>query len=204
MARTIDEEKHLELAYRAFDVILDKGVFQTSLTEIARELEMSRTSLYWYFKSIPEILLTVFRDRKQKEEEMLTKHLQNIEDPLELLKISIREIYNFYKETRGYNTLYFQMDYKGVDPSLRELINEDEKEIGELREYVISLLHKGIQKKQLLPHTPEHLMDLVLTFIGGLLLYDDVESGQDMEAVIDLFLMRVLDPLRPPSKSGGK
>ena len=191
MARTIDEKKRLDLAYQAFDVVARKGLFKTNLTEVARELDMKRTTLYWYFKSISQIIIKVLRDVDLKEKEYLDKVTEGVDDTISLLTAHMLGSYDFFKEKELYLTLITQLHGENLEPEIQEYLDDYDKSVLEEREELQQLLQEGVRQGELRPHNSEHIADACRAYVTGLLLHG-LEVPLDGRVLLELFVIHCI------------
>lgn len=197
MARTVDEKKRLELAYSAFQIIAQKGLFNTSLTDLSKGLQIKRTTLYWYFKSVPQIILEVFKDIKKQENDFLDEATKDLEDPIQWMTSIMHASFEFYKDKDAYLTVIFQLCGDGYDPDIQEFIQNDSQRLLGFRVETVERLQNWVEQGLLLPHQPTLIFDACLSFITGIILQNQ-EYQIDGKGLIELFVNGILRPLYTP------
>lgn len=195
MARTVDTKKRLDLAYQAFEVVVRKGLLRTTLTEVARELEMKRTTLYWYFQSIGQIVIEVLQDIEAQEKAHMDDVLEGVEDVVDILLAKLHGYYAFYQEKELFLTLVFQLDGDDLEPGIQAYMEQSKQKLMSEREEIAKLLQEGVQAGALHPHHSEQLSDATLSYILGVLLHG-LDVPIDGHALIDLFAQGLILPLR--------
>lgn len=113
----------------ASKLMTKKGVKDTSLADIAKEVGISKGTLYYYYSSKDDIIYDITDIHlKQMTEELLT-WISNIEDDLaldDIIKVVIEKISN--SETRGKLHLYLISNAVISDNSLKERFKGKYKE----------------------------------------------------------------------------
>jgi AcrR family transcriptional regulator len=103
------QEMHKRILNGARKVFLEKGYEQTSMRNIANEINYSPGSLYFYFKDKSEIFHELHREGFQLLLNQL-KVLDKVADPFERLKANGRVFIQFAKENKDYYNLMFIVD----------------------------------------------------------------------------------------------
>jgi AcrR family transcriptional regulator len=122
-------EMHKRILNGARKVFLEKGYEQTSMRNIANEINYSPGSLYFYFKDKSEIFHKLHREGFQLLLNQL-KVLDKVADPFERLKANGRVFIQFAKENKDYYNLMFIVDEPSKIPEnggfkiAREAINQ--------------------------------------------------------------------------------
>ena len=100
------QEMHKRILNGARKVFLEKGYEQTSMRNIANEINYSPGSLYFYFKDKSEIFHELHREGFQLLLNQL-KVLNKVADPFERLKAMGRVFIQFAQDNKDYYNLMF-------------------------------------------------------------------------------------------------
>ncbi|WPV01976.1 TetR/AcrR family transcriptional regulator [Mucilaginibacter sp. cycad4] len=103
------QEMHQRILNGARKIFLEKGYEQTSMRNIANEIDYSPGSLYFYFKDKSEI----FHELHKEGFRLLLsqfKVLEKVADPFERLKAMGRIFIQFAQENKDYYNLMFIVD----------------------------------------------------------------------------------------------
>ncbi len=101
---------------RAREVILSKGVQETSMEEIARASDYTRRTLYSYFRSRDEILLLVFMASLEKGWEIQRRAMAEAEGGLAKVMAWGEAYHEVALDDPGLLQLMVHLDYQGIDP----------------------------------------------------------------------------------------
>lgn len=88
------EQKRNRILNTAKDVLMKYGK-DTSMSDIAQSLGMDTSGLYYYYKSIPEILDTILED-KYAHFRLTDDEFQGIKSPLAIIKKMMTMLLEFY------------------------------------------------------------------------------------------------------------
>ena len=95
------------------------GYHRASMDLIAEEAELGKATLYYYYKNKDDLLLGILTEGIKDFFTQLEQSLQTNEDPIEQLKITIRESMLFFERHPDYFKLYM---YLNVHPAFRKKI----------------------------------------------------------------------------------
>ena len=153
-------EKHARqqaIVDAAQEIFLTKGIEQTTMDDIAEHTELSKGTIYLYFKSKEELYVSVF----VKGLEMLSQQLQDLKQrfagtPADALIRAVKEVYfTFYMQFPEYfymNSLIYNGRIKEkIDPGLWTQSHEKTEECLQVFAEVIQ---KGIDEGLFRPVDP--------------------------------------------------
>lgn len=103
------QEMHKRILNGARKIFLEKGYEQTSMRNIASEINYSQGSLYFYFKDKSEIFQELHKEGFRLLLSQL-KVLDKVADPFERLKAVGRIFIQFAQENRDYYNLMFLVE----------------------------------------------------------------------------------------------
>jgi TetR/AcrR family acrAB operon transcriptional repressor len=109
------EETRQRIIAAAEQVFYDKGVFETTLEDVARAAQVTRGAIYWHFANKTELLLALHDAVPLPQEDMVARELQaDPDDPLSLMQTASVEwliaISGDERRQRIY-TILFRCDY---------------------------------------------------------------------------------------------
>lgn len=108
-------EMHKRILNGARKIFLEKGYEQTSMRNIASEINYSQGSLYFYFKDKSEIFQELHKEGFRLLLSQL-KVLDKVADPFERLKAVGRIFIQFAQENRDYYNLMFLVEEPAKKP----------------------------------------------------------------------------------------
>ncbi len=89
------QKRQLQIVKKAAKLFMKKGYAQTSMRQISKATGIDISNLYYFIESKEEILFRVFEMIHRPESEIFHKQeIVGIEDPVERLRVVLREILN--------------------------------------------------------------------------------------------------------------
>lgn len=199
MSRPIDHEKRLEIALGALEVLRERGLIGTSMSQIAAALGMKRPTLYHYFPDLRSMFETAVAHIRDQEARYVAPRLMGMTHPVDLLDAFVRAEHAFYRE-EGYAdflVLVLQFWASGTQQDRARFEELTTQQLQPLRAMLVHGLQLAIDEGTLRPTDPEVLVDFVFALMDGAMVHH-ILRGTDPEPLSDLLRDRVLDPLRLP------
>ena len=171
MARIIDkDEKRSSIALSAIKLFCEKGIQQTSITEIAKSAEVAKGTIYLYFKNKEEIVFTIWDILSEQHHEFfqknITENMSAKEKILEYLnfnefkedvdKEQVLKLFQHFVssmliyETKLYTEYFenfFQRDY----------------------DFIYLYLNEGVEKGEFIIDDVDNLTNIIILLLKGLL-----------------------------------
>jgi TetR/AcrR family acrAB operon transcriptional repressor len=171
MARIIDkDEKRSSIALSAIKLFCEKGIQQTSITEIAKSAEVAKGTIYLYFKNKEEIVFTIWDILSEQHHEFfqknITENMSAKEKILEYLnfnefkedvdKEQVLKLFQHFvssmliDETKLYTEYFesfFQRDY----------------------DFIYLYLNEGVEKGEFIIDDVDNLTNIIILLLKGLL-----------------------------------
>jgi AcrR family transcriptional regulator len=186
--REREEKGRLDAILAAAEAIFARsGYYQTRMEDIAREAELAKGTLYYYFKSKDEIYLHLLdREARAVHEEIRTR----ITEESSLLE-ALRKSFDFYLEYFEKNPAYLKMFLPCMCGTIRFESGADLRSAAlddEPRGAFIGEMLKKKLRREKLPFSPEDMMKFLKTLqIGiGLKLLDGHKA--EAKAAVRFFL----------------
>lgn len=131
----------------AIGIFSMKGYYASTMSDIAKKLEISKATLYLYFKSKEEILKTISLSLNQKLGKILSNMLE-LDDFLKNEKDSFNKIID---EARKHLSLSLQiLSLSSIDETIRKIAKEDrEKGIQLIQPILKQKIDKGMIKSNI-------------------------------------------------------
>lgn len=170
MSISIEHDKRKQLILQnATLVFIENGYQGTTFQKIANRSNVSRTTLYQYFKNKHEIFNFTIKQVTDRMERSFLPYLKKIDSPVNTLKLvleSIMESCCHYKPLLAVLMEYLKLlDTKGVNPQLRF-----HRRTIRLRRTIYHLLRKAVQKEEIIPINISEIEDLLISLIEAAVL----------------------------------
>jgi len=158
------EEFRKKIIMSAGHIFSRFGFRKTTMEEIARELKMGKSSIYYYFNSKEEIFEAVVLHEANILRNELTTAIKSVESPIEKMeKYVFVRMKAFEKLSNYYNAIFDKnLDHFEFIETIRE--KYDREEIAILR----LLLYDGVRKKVFNIENSEYTALAIQTTLKGL------------------------------------
>jgi TetR/AcrR family transcriptional regulator, cmeABC operon repressor len=171
----------------------EKGYFATTTRDIASEVGIKSSTLYFYFKSKEDIFLTLYREARDIYDKKKQLNLiENIEGGIEkqlyhLFCISME----LFAEHNQYCKLLFRY-FIYPEHCIHDNIKAELKEWKNTSvEYIINLFERGIQDKIFIDLSPEALAKTFYRNLNGytyeLIVYDRIPNKEEIDEVWKIY-----------------
>lgn len=199
MARNVDYKKREEIATAAFELIRAQGVQNTSMTDIARALEMKRPTLYWYFKDLGAIFEVVLRKLVIDLALHLEASQEGVDHPIDRLDTHIRAMHGYFSERR--DIIPCLLELWGSSRTGSTLTTEQAADFLTQfalprRQKMIASLREGIEAGTVAPCDPEAIVHMVVALVDGLLLQQLFYPPEHFPPIHEAFWTHTLKPLK--------
>jgi len=156
------QEMHNRILNGARKVFLQKGYDQTSMRNIAQEINYSPGSIYFYFKDKSEIFHELHKEGFTLLLNQL-KVLEKVRDPFERLKASGRVFIQFAQENKDYYNLMFI-----VDEPVKDSSSEGFQIAEEAISYMQGMISECQQKGKFKDMDTEYFTFLIISVVHGI------------------------------------
>jgi len=169
------------------------GYKKTTMDEIAAELKMGKSSVYYYFKSKEEIFEAVVLYEANVLRNELTKAIKSVESPVEKMRnyVFVR-MKTFEKLSNYYNAIF---DKNLAHFNFIEMIREkyDREELAILR----LIIYDGVRKKVFNVRSSEYTAIAVQTALKGLEVplfwkKKEIDIEERLNAILDVLFYGIL------------
>jgi len=175
------------------DIFGRYGFRKTTMEEIARELKMGKSSLYYYFKSKEEIFEAVVRYEANLLRSELTRAIKSVESPVEKMKnyVSVR-MKAFEKLSNYYNAIFDKnLDHFDFIEKIRAKYDLEELAILRL------ILYDGNRKNVFRVKNSEYMAMAIQTAMKGFEVplfwkKKEIDVEDRVNAVLDMLFYGIL------------
>jgi AcrR family transcriptional regulator len=200
MARPRDTEKRRELAQRAAAVLEEKGL-SISTEQLARELDVNRTTLLYHFPSYAEIIHTVLAELLAEQAAFVEAKVAEHTHPIDRLYARVRAAHAFHHGRERRILFLSQAVAVTAGASVTDIVRDAADLFAPGRRALVEGLERGIEEGTVAPCDAAAVVALVRAVIDGLTI-QRVTSGVPVEPVHRFLWEHVLAPLKcAPPKS---
>jgi AcrR family transcriptional regulator len=169
------------------------GFKKTTMEEVARELKMGKSSIYYYFSSKEEIFEAVVLSEANVLRSELTKAIKSVESPIgKMEKYIFVRMKAFEKLSNYYNAIFDKnLDHFDFIEKIREKYDREELAILRL------ILYHGVRKKVFNVRNSEYTALAIQTTLKGLevpLFWKkrEVNIDQRLKAILDVLFYGIV------------
>lgn len=134
-----------EIINAAEKIFFEKGLAQATMDDIAEAAELSKGTLYLYYKSKEDLYLSVAMKGSEILEQLFTKVLASGEPPIKMIASMGEAYYEYFKNHRDYFRMYYFFEnpqvQSQVSPEMMDICQQCDRKIWNL---VVSVLQRGI------------------------------------------------------------
>lgn len=187
------EEYRRRIVASAGKVFSRYGFKKTTMDEIAREIKMGKSSIYYYFKSKEEIFEAVVMMEANMLRNELTAAIKAVDSPLGKMENYVYVRMKAFEKLANYYNAIFDKDlnhYKFIE-RIREKYDREEVAILRL------IVYDGIRKKVFSVESSEYTAMAIQTAMKGLevpLFWEKRETDIDhrMRAILDVLFYGIV------------
>lgn len=195
MARTVDLKKRTEIAQRAFEVIKERGVHKTTMSDIAKALEMKRPALYHYFPNLEAIVLQVVEKLQREIRDFCVSSMARQRHPLDQLFAVVEATVAFYQTRQQDLVTIIQLWAVSSADARDEVLARERRALEPNRAFLVGLVKNGIDNGRIKLCDPVGLVDSILTLSDGSQL-QLVTRANGCDATLAFIRKHLLEPLR--------
>ncbi|MEW6276880.1 MAG: TetR/AcrR family transcriptional regulator [Bacillota bacterium] len=179
------ENNRAKILQAAARLITQKGIPNTSISDIARETGLSKGTLYYYYKSKDDLIYDLVDQHFQKIIEALIENFQagnTLRDPVGMFRTALEMVLG--DDELGRNTFYLTHEAVRGNQEVREKFVQ---KYNEWRETIAGIVTRFVNP-DLPPGDLKTLSSLILAIIDGLTIQALLEkSAVNPAAVADMF-----------------
>jgi AcrR family transcriptional regulator len=169
------------------------GFKKTTMDEIARELKMGKSSVYYYFKSKEEIFEAVVLYEANILRNELTKAIKSVDSPVEKMRSYVFVRMKAFEKLANYYNAIFDKNLAHFDfiEAIREKYDREELAILRL------IIYDGVRKKVFNVSNSEYTAIAVQTTLKGLEVplfwkKKEIDIGQRLEAILEVLFYGII------------
>jgi len=197
VARKPDLEKRARLVQEAFDVICERGVHNTTMKDLAAELGMGRSTLYWYFSDLGDVFEHILERTYDDLQTWVAARVEGVSHPIDFLDALIEAVVEFQAERRDAIVVMFQLWGVGRSSDPESVLARGAAFGSMLRSMLVDTLERGIDDGQVEDCDAEGIVELALTIVDGALV-QQLTRNPRAGLMLKTFREQVLAPLRRP------
>lgn len=193
MPRRPDLQRRAELARAAFEVLRTRGL-GTSMSELADAIGVKRPTLYFYFPDVGAVFESVLEQTYQTHAELALARMRAEPTPVDRLLALVDVTVAFHRERPQLIAGLFQLWAMG-GRDMATVLERGRRALTATRELLIADLRAGVERREVKPCEPEHVVDLALAVLDGVLVHQVLGLTRSDGAITEL-RTKIIEPLR--------
>ncbi len=141
------ESRREEIINAAEKIFFEKGLVQATMDEIAEAAELSKGTLYLYYKSKEDLYLSVAMKGTEILYSLFLRVVESGEPTLKMIAILGEAYYEYFNTHRNYFRMYYFFEnpqvQSQVSPEMRDICQQSDSRIWDL---VVGLIQRGIDE----------------------------------------------------------
>ena len=140
------QQRKLEIIEAAENVFFSKGFENSTMDDIAKEVELSKGTLYLYFTGKDDLLRIIVQKSIAKLHELFMEHTANEKDGLCKIRATGEAFIRFYYEFRDYyNIMMYHNSHATIEPVDCSLCLEINNQKLIHNKFMIDVLEEGMR-----------------------------------------------------------
>ena len=200
--KPIDKTKRkTEIALAALDLFAENGLDATSISDVAKHAGIGKGTVYEYFSSKEELILTAFIAWMEQMLGLeMTDALSNIADPEERIRFLIRAIVEpFMTDDRVVKIMLLMFQAMLKDDTLMEHPLTRQVLTG-MRKMLSNILLEGVAQGNFKPEIARDVETIAINlfaYLDGITVHYVINKNDfDLMAQVDFYLDRLLNGIR--------
>jgi AcrR family transcriptional regulator len=157
-----------QLIKAAYKVVGQKGYYDFTIRDIARESGMSNGLVHYYFKNKEELLLQLLKEINKNILLNLKRSISKAEDPREKLNIFIRQAFDLVTKEKYYP--YIVIDFWSQVNKNERMKRANIKLFKSYRDEVMAILAEGVEKDIFVKMDVVYTSAVIISMIQGLII----------------------------------
>lgn len=165
------EKTRLNLIHTALMVFSEKGVANTTLTDIAKAAGVTKGAFYWHFENKHQIFEAIFDTYAQETDEKAEAIIRQGEDPIQSVKQAIYFLLQTLEEDTTlqavYSLYFFKCEYT---KEFAPILQREQRESKEALVLIMDALSRLPAQQRLDPVLCQHLASSIVDYMTGIML----------------------------------
>jgi AcrR family transcriptional regulator len=157
------EHRKAEILQAAHDIFFEKGLLSATMDEIAEKAELSKGTLYIYYKSKEDLYLGVMMEGLRVLHDLFEQAIET-KDPVPVRLKKLGEVYyQYFLEHKNYFRMFYYFQHphfhKQVSPEMMQSCTTENQRLWKL---ILDLIDLGIREGDIRPNINSSEVGLIL------------------------------------------
>jgi AcrR family transcriptional regulator len=171
------ELKQLKIRQAAKSLFLEKKYSAITMDEIAKQAEITKKTLYFYFPSKLALFVHVFDEHLQQLQQQLTKGARQNIPVSEVIPLLFEILFTFTKKNEKFMRLYWTLDSEEFDGLIpEELLERIKIWTKAMFEEMTKVIERGQREGIIMNYSPELMIHLMSALNKGIFIHTNKEN----------------------------
>jgi TetR/AcrR family fatty acid metabolism transcriptional regulator len=164
-----------QLTRAAYKVVGQKGYYDFTIRDIAREAGLSTGLVHYYFKNKEDLLLNLLKEINTNMTVILNKAISKSDDPREKLNIFMTQAFDLVKNEKDY--FYIVIDFWTQVNKNERMKRANIKLFKSYRDEIIKILKEGIDKGAFMKMDLDYTAAVIISIIQGMIIQYVIDNN---------------------------
>jgi AcrR family transcriptional regulator len=171
----ISNLRRAQLTRAAYKVVGQKGYYDFTVRDIAREAGLSTGLVHYYFKNKEDLLLNLLKEINRNMTIILNKNIIKSDDPREKLNIFMNQAFDLVKNEKDY--FYIVIDFWTQVNKNERMKRANIKLFKSYRDEITKILKEGMDKGVFMKMDPDYTAAVIISIIQGLIIQYVIDNN---------------------------
>ena len=164
-----------QLTRAAYNVVAQKGYYEFTIRDIAREAGLSTGLVHYYFKNKKDLLLNLLKEINRNMLVILNRNISKADDPREKLNIFMTQAFDLVKNEKDY--FYIVIDFWTQVNKSERMKLANSKLFKSYRAEITKILQEGITKGFFTKMDVDYTAAVIISIIQGLIIQYVIDTN---------------------------
>jgi TetR/AcrR family transcriptional regulator, fatty acid metabolism regulator protein len=164
-----------QLTRAAYKVVGQKGYYDFTIRDIAREAGLSTGLVHYYFKNKEDLLLNLLKEINKNMLVILNRSISTADDPREKLNIFMKQAFDLVENEKDY--FYIVIDFWTQVNKNERMKRANIKLFKSYRDEVSKILKEGVDRGVFVKMDVEFTSAVIISIIQGLIIQYVIDNN---------------------------
>jgi AcrR family transcriptional regulator len=164
-----------QLTRAAYNVVGQKGYYEFTIRDIAREAGLSTGLVHYYFKNKKDLLLNLLKEINKNMLVILNRNISKADNPREKLNIFMTQAFDLVKNEKDY--FYIVIDFWSQVNKSERMKLANSKLFKSYRDEIAKILQEGITKGFFTKMDVDYTATVIISIIQGLIIQYVIDTN---------------------------
>jgi Transcriptional regulator len=171
----ISNLRRAQLTRAAYKVVGQKGYYDFTVRDIAREAGLSTGLVHYYFKNKEDLLLNLLKEINRNMTIILNRNIIKSDDPREKLNIFMKQAFDLMKNEKDY--FYIVIDFWTQVNKNERMKRANIKLFKSYRDEITKILKEGVDTGVFMKMDVDYTSAVIISIIQGLIIQYVIDNN---------------------------